>query len=69
MKEYKCDALIVGAGPAGSSAAFSASKEGLKVLLIDRKPVPCPALHHLDFAIKKSISSIGNHQRKLNIED
>jgi digeranylgeranylglycerophospholipid reductase len=39
MKEYKCDALIVGAGPAGSSAAFSASKEGLRVLLIDRKPL------------------------------
>jgi digeranylgeranylglycerophospholipid reductase len=46
MKEYRCDILIVGAGPAGASAAQKAAETGLKVLLIDRKqavgqPVRC----------------------------
>ena len=39
MREYRCDILVVGAGPAGSSAAQKAAKSGKKVLLIDRKPV------------------------------
>jgi flavin-dependent dehydrogenase len=32
------DVLVVGAGPAGSSAAIAAAKEGLKVLLVERSP-------------------------------
>ena len=41
-----CDVLVVGAGPAGSSAARAASEAGAKTLLIDRKkeigtPVQC----------------------------
>jgi geranylgeranyl reductase family protein len=41
-----CDILIVGAGPAGSSAALYAAKYGAKVLMIDKKifigePVQC----------------------------
>ena len=41
-----CDILIVGAGPAGSSAALYATKYGAKVLLIEKKrfigePVQC----------------------------
>ncbi len=40
MKEIKCDILVIGAGPAGSSAAWSASKEGLKVIIIDKKKIP-----------------------------
>jgi len=39
MKEYRCDILVVGAGPAGSSAALNASSQGMKVLLIDGKDV------------------------------
>ncbi|MDG6217966.1 MAG: NAD(P)/FAD-dependent oxidoreductase [Candidatus Thermoplasmatota archaeon] len=44
QEEY--DVLVVGAGPAGSSAAFSAAKNDAKVLLIDKKkivgkPVQC----------------------------
>lgn len=40
------DVLVVGAGPAGSSAAYSAAKNDAKVLLIDKKkivgkPVQC----------------------------
>jgi geranylgeranyl reductase family protein len=46
MKEYRCDILVIGAGPAGSSAARSASCPGLNILLIDGKhligkPVRC----------------------------
>ena len=41
-----CDILVVGVGPAGSSAASEAAKYGAKVLLIDKKkiigePVQC----------------------------
>ncbi len=41
-----CDVLVVGGGPAGSSAARAAAKKGLKTILIDKKeeignPVQC----------------------------
>lgn len=41
-----CDILIVGAGPAGSAAAYAAAKQGAKVLLVERRstigvPVQC----------------------------
>ena len=39
MKEYSCDILVIGAGPAGSSAAKSSAETGARVLLIDRKRV------------------------------
>jgi geranylgeranyl reductase family protein len=43
---FTCDILVVGAGPAGSSAALEASKAGARVLIVDRKrtigqPVQC----------------------------
>jgi geranylgeranyl reductase family protein len=46
MKEYKCDILIVGAGPAGSSAAAEAVKSGANVLVVERRkkigvPIRC----------------------------
>ncbi|MCK5030375.1 MAG: FAD-dependent oxidoreductase, partial [Thermoplasmatales archaeon] len=42
----RCDVLVVGAGPAGSSAARSAALNGAKTLFIDKKeeignPVKC----------------------------
>ena len=37
MKIVKTDVLVVGAGPAGSMAAREASKEGVDVLLVDKK--------------------------------
>ena len=40
MREHRCDILVIGAGPAGASAAQRAAEAGTKVLLIDRKPVP-----------------------------
>ena len=39
MLKYRCDILVVGTGPAGSSAAQKAAESGKKVLLIDRKHV------------------------------
>lgn len=46
MKVSNCDILIVGAGPAGSSAALTAAKEGLRVVVAERRrqvgiPVRC----------------------------
>jgi digeranylgeranylglycerophospholipid reductase len=41
----ECDVLVIGAGPAGSSAARSAAKNGLKTIFIDkRKEIGNPAL-------------------------
>ncbi|MEK6679116.1 MAG: NAD(P)/FAD-dependent oxidoreductase [Nitrospirota bacterium] len=44
--ENGCDILIIGAGPAGSSAALKAAQEGARVILIEQKkeigvPVQC----------------------------
>lgn len=38
VKKY--DAIVVGAGPAGSSAAYFMAKQGMDVLLIERGPYP-----------------------------
>ncbi len=42
MKEagYKFDAIVVGAGPAGSSAAYTLAKKGFKVLVVERGRSP-----------------------------
>ncbi|MFB3884793.1 MAG: geranylgeranyl reductase family protein [Thermodesulfobacteriota bacterium] len=63
------DIVIIGAGPAGSSAAQAAARRGVKVLLIDRKqrlgvPVQCAELvpqwisRHADFSPKCIIQSV-----------
>ena len=46
MERLKCDILVVGAGPAGSSAARAAAGRGLDVLVVERRdtigvPVQC----------------------------
>jgi sarcosine oxidase subunit alpha len=44
-KEYaSCDVLVVGAGPAGLSAAVAAAEQGLRVLLVDEQPRPAANL-------------------------
>lgn len=45
-KRIICDVLIVGAGPAGGSAAYEATSKGLNVVILDKKkevgvPVQC----------------------------
>jgi digeranylgeranylglycerophospholipid reductase len=46
VAESACDVLVVGAGPAGSSAALAAAREGARVVVVDRRrvigvPVQC----------------------------
>jgi digeranylgeranylglycerophospholipid reductase len=46
MKSITCDILIIGAGPAGSSAAIAAAKKGMEVLVVEQRseigvPVQC----------------------------
>ena len=36
-KELDYDIVIVGGGPAGSSAAFAAAKNGVKVALLEKE--------------------------------
>src|SRR5262245_2225445 len=36
----RCDVLVVGGGPAGLSAATPAAETGVKVVLVDERPVP-----------------------------
>lgn len=45
-KQYDhCELLVVGAGPAGLSAALAAAEQGVQVLLIDEQPHPGGSLH------------------------
>ena len=37
--EHHYDLVVVGAGPAGSSVAYEASKNGIKVALLDREEI------------------------------
>jgi geranylgeranyl reductase family protein len=58
-QHWTCDVLVVGAGPAGSTAARFAAQKGVKVLLLDRREkvglpvrcaeyVPLPISRYLD---------------------
>ena len=38
--ETRVDVLVVGAGPAGSAAAFTAARRGLDVLVVDKATFP-----------------------------
>jgi len=40
MKEIECDVLVIGAGPAGSSAAWGVAREDLDVIIIEKKKTP-----------------------------
>lgn len=39
MEQLSCDVLVVGAGPAGSTAALEAARKGKRVIIIDRRRV------------------------------
>ncbi len=56
-----CDVLVIGAGPAGSAAALAAARQGVSVLLAERRPrvgvpvrcaeyVPLPVGKYLDLS-------------------
>ena len=36
-REMKCDVVVVGAGPAGSTAARTAAEAGLDVVLLEKR--------------------------------
>jgi geranylgeranyl reductase family protein len=44
MEKATCDVLIIGAGPAGTTAAFALASRGFKVALLDRRQFPRPKL-------------------------
>ena len=58
MREYRCDILVIGAGPAGSSAALNAAQTGAKVLLIDRKPVIGEPVRCAEFIPKQLLGEL-----------
>ena len=37
LSEHEYDLVVVGAGPAGSSAAYAAAKNGIKVALLEKE--------------------------------
>ena len=43
---HRYDVLVVGAGPAGSSAAYHLARHGVDVLLVDRFAFPLGMLPH-----------------------
>lgn len=59
MKEYDCDILVAGAGPAGSCAARKAALGGAKVLLLERKPVIGEPVRCAEFIPKQLLGELG----------
>ena len=70
MKEDKCDVLVIGAGPAGSSAAREAAGMGADVLIVERKArvglpvrcaeyIPAPLIGDLDLGRDFVVQEIG----------
>jgi dihydroneopterin aldolase len=59
------DAVIVGAGPAGCSAASWLAQSGLRACLIEKAAVACPQLEALDFAQDWVLGSPGATPREL----
>ena len=47
-----CDVLVVGAGPAGLSAALAAAATDARVILVDEHPLPGGSLNHENFTIE-----------------
>ncbi len=63
MEEY--DVVVVGAGPAGCTAAYYSSRQGLKTLLVERKkrvgfPVQCGELMPTLELVKKIFKNLPN---------
>jgi geranylgeranyl reductase family protein len=58
------DALILGAGPAGSSAAYHAARAGLRVLVVDREPFPRPKTCG-DALVPRALAAV----RRMGIDD
>jgi len=78
--EMKCDVLVVGAGPAGSSAAAASSAAGLKTIVVERKseigvPTTCAGaigaylLPYLPFKVPGGLLAHKIEGLEFNVED
>ena len=59
MKDSEYDILVVGAGPAGSSAAFVAAKKGVKVLLVDSRSEPGLPVRCAEYVPAQLLGKVG----------
>ncbi len=77
IKPEHYDILVVGTGPAGSSAAAEAAHKGLRVLMVERRPVvgvpvqcaeyiPAPLLGELDLEKRYIVQSVKGLKTFLN---
>ena len=60
QETYECDALVVGSGCAGMSAAVTAGHHGLNVLIVEKEPRLALQLLFLG-----SSESMGNHDSNI----
>jgi digeranylgeranylglycerophospholipid reductase len=76
MERLKCDVLVVGAGPAGSSAARAVASGGLEVLVVERRDtigvpvqcaefIPAPLLGEIDPARDFVVQSVSGMESVL----
>ena len=73
LKDKKYDIVVVGAGPAGSSAARRAAEKGVKVLLIEDhkeigRPVHCSGWINGCPYTEKLIEEFGRHEIITNVD-
>lgn len=59
MKTYKCDIVVVGAGPSGSMAARYCAEGGLKTILIEKKAEVGAPLRCAEGVSKKWLEEVG----------
>jgi len=55
MTDYDCDTLVIGAGPAGESAAMDAAKHGLRTMVVDARQQVGGACTHLGTIPSKAL--------------
>lgn len=55
MAEYRYDVVVIGAGPAGESAAINAAKHGKKVAIVENKPTVGGGCTHLGTIPSKAL--------------
>jgi len=59
-----CEVLIIGAGPAGSSAAAILAEQGRRVLVLEREKFPRQDVEALNALLLKGDSPNGSFGRK-----
>ena len=59
--ERRCDAIVVGGGPAGASTAFALARAGVRVIVLDRAtfPRPKPCAEYLSPQASRLLSDMG----------